>query len=615
MDKKTSDIWKYYLLCEDNKYAKCNTCKCEISRGGLGKNASTTSMINHLKRKHIEEYKEFQVESLSKRSKQPTIAEALQSCSKWGIEDQRAKSVHYVIGEMIALDNLPYSIVNNQGFKRLMTRLAPQYTLPGRKYFTEKIIPDIYKRLVISIKNKLEGVNHISLTSDLWTCSHTTDSFISLTGHWFDSDFKQNHVVLNCNHFPGTHTGELIKNMFFDMLHMWDINISQIHLMVRDNGANIVKGCNDAEIPSVSCFIHTLQLVINKGIDSQRSVSDLIATCKKIVGHFHHSSAACSKLKEIQTELNVAPNKLIQDISTRWNSSYFMIKRIQEQKRPLNIYAAEADNNLHILTANQWMLMEPLLNLLQPFEEITKKMSSNEAFISEVLPTIVTLKKYLMESTFCGVGTMKDILYEEILRRFDALFKNKYYIISTVLDPRFKVAFFEKNNREYVKQVIIDEHSYSLQEQSSDSEDDNIPLSKITILPKNNEGSEEGEKTKSKLWQCFDKIATSSTMAITREKKLYKSNIKEELEMYLNLSLISRTDNPTIWWKEKKEVFPILKEMAKKFLSAPASSVYSERTFSEVGNIYDESRSNLLPRNAEKLLFIHHNLPLLNFQY
>lgn len=615
MNKKTSDIWKYYLLCEDNKYAKCNTCKCDISRGGLGKNASTTSMINHLKRKHVEEYKEFQGASVNKRSNQPTIAEALRSCSKWGIDDQRAKSIHYVIGEMIALDNLPYSIVTNQGFRRLITKLAPQYTLPGRKYFTEKIIPDIYERLVMGIKSKLVGVNYVSLTSDLWTCSHTNDSFISFTGHWFDSDFQQNHVVLNCKQFPGNHTGESIKNMFFEMLHMWDINISQIHLMVRDSGANIVKGCNDAGIPSVSCFIHTLQLVINEGIDSQRSVSDLIATCKKIVAHFNHSSAACSKLKEIQEELNVAPNKLIQDISTRWNSSYLMIKRIQEQKRPLNIYAAD-NNNLNILTANQWSLMEPLLTLLQPFEEITKKMSSNEAFISEVLPTIVTLKKYLMETTFFGVGTMKDILYEQILRRFDAIFKNKYYIISTVLDPRFKIAFFEKDNQEYVKQVIIDEHSYPLQEQSNDSEsDDDTPLSKIRILTKNNEDSKEGEKTKSKLWQYFDEIATSSTMPIAREKKLHKSSIKEELEMYLNLSLISRTDNPIIWWKEKKEVFPILKEMAAKFLSAPASSVYSERIFSEVGNIYDESRSNLLPRNAEKLLFIHHNLPLLNFQY
>ncbi|XP_044760263.1 zinc finger BED domain-containing protein 4-like [Coccinella septempunctata] len=324
------------------------------SCGGVGKNASTTSMTNHLKRKHCGEYEQFQGGNSSKKLKQPTIVSALQSCSKWSIDDHRSKSIHYGIGEMIALDNLPYSIVTNKGFQRLMSKIVPQYTIPGRKYFTDNIVPDIYNRLVTVIKNKLVSVPYISLTSDLWTCSHTNESFISFTGHWFDHGFTSNHVVLNYRHFPG-HTSEAIKNVFFNMLQMWELNTTSIHLMVRDNGAIIVKGCNEAGILSVSCFIHTLQLVITQSIVSQRSVSDLIATCKKILGHFNHSSAACSKLKIIQNELSVAPNKLIQDIPTRWNFTFLMLKRIYQQKRALTVYSA--DNILDNLTSNQWMLI------------------------------------------------------------------------------------------------------------------------------------------------------------------------------------------------------------------------------------------------------------------
>jgi len=202
-----------------------------------------------------------------------------------------------------------------------------------------------------------------------------------------------------------------------------------------------------------------LQLVIIQGIDSQRSVNDLIAICKRIVGHFSHSSAAYSKLKKIQKELHLAPHKLIQDVPTRWNSTYLMLMRIHEQKRALTVYAA--DNNLDSLTANQWALIEPLLQLLQPFEEITRKMSSNETFIAEVLPTIVTLKEYLKQesnSVFHGVGTMKSILYDHISRRFDVLFQNKYYIIPTILDRRFKLAFFSKDNSENFKKCLADEY-------------------------------------------------------------------------------------------------------------------------------------------------------------
>jgi hypothetical protein len=58
--------------------------------------------------------------------------------------------------------------------------------------------------------------------------------------------------------------------------------------------------------------------------------------------------------------------------------------------------------------------------------------------------------------------------------------------------------------------------------------------------------------------------------------------------------------------------FPTLAKLARKYLATPASSVYSERLFSEYGNIYEEKRSRLLPQTGEKILFLHHNLHRLN---
>jgi hypothetical protein len=49
-------------------------------------------------------------------------------------------------------------------------------------------------------------------------------------------------------------------------------------------------------------------------------------------------------------------------------------------------------------------------------------------------------------------------------------------------------------------------------------------------------------------------------------------------------------------------------KLARKYLATPASSVYSERLFSEYGNIFEEKRARLLPKNGEKLLFLHHNM-------
>lgn len=97
-----------------------------------------------------------------------------------------------------------------------------------------------------------------------------------------------NHLVLSCEHFPRSPTGEAIKEQFCAKLQIWEIDITKVHLIAWDNGTNIVKGCNDAGVNSVSCFIHTIQLVVMGTINSQMSISDLIAVCSHMVTHFNN---------------------------------------------------------------------------------------------------------------------------------------------------------------------------------------------------------------------------------------------------------------------------------------------------------------------------------------
>ena len=94
----------------------------------------------------------------------------------------------------------------------------------------------------------------------------------------------------------------------------------------------MVKALEDSPYEHMSCFLHTLQLVVKNAIFSQRAMSDSIAKAKKIVGHFSHSHKACQKLKEIQIIKGLSEHKLIQDVSTRWNSTYHMLERLYEQR-------------------------------------------------------------------------------------------------------------------------------------------------------------------------------------------------------------------------------------------------------------------------------------------
>ena len=87
---------------------------------------------------------------------------------------------------MIARDCQPYSVVEDAGFKSLVHILEPRYHIPSRKYFREMVIPGTVKTIEAKIKTKLQGVNYISFTTDIWSSEVNSDTLLSFTAHWVD---------------------------------------------------------------------------------------------------------------------------------------------------------------------------------------------------------------------------------------------------------------------------------------------------------------------------------------------------------------------------------------------------------------------------------------------
>ena len=57
-------------------------------------------------------------------------------------------------------------------------------------------------------------------------------------------------------------------------------------------------------------------VVIKDCIWCQRSVSDMLARCRKIVGYYKHSHLAVERLQAIQRQLSLPDHKLVQDEPT-----------------------------------------------------------------------------------------------------------------------------------------------------------------------------------------------------------------------------------------------------------------------------------------------------------
>ncbi len=80
-----------------------------------------------------------------------------------------------------------------------------------------------------------------------------------------------------------------------------------------------------------------------------------------------------------------------------------------------------------------------------------------------------------------------------------------------------------------------------------------------------------------------------------------------EIQSYLSEAHIPRSEQPLVYWGTNKSRFPALAEVARAYLSAPCTSVDSERLFSSASHVLDEKRNRLTCDKAEMLLFVKKN--------
>ncbi|XP_035811793.1 zinc finger BED domain-containing protein 4-like [Amphiprion ocellaris] len=294
------------------------------------------------------------------------------------------------------------------------------------------------------------------------------------------------------------------------------------------------------------------------------------------------------------------PKRLQQDLRTRWYSSYYTIQSLLAEKRALCAYTAEYDLPA-TLTATQWDLLEKTVQVLAPFEELTREVSSSSPSASDVIPMVQVLKRLLSrpEEADEGIRTIKGTLLEAVRRRFTHLETEPIYSVATLLDPRYKHRYFsdaEASRRE--KDVLLAE----------------VMKMKEVIRRTRAGASEPAKKTaqveaasKSKLGNIFDEIMEESTPC----PEPATTSARVEVQTYFSEPTILRSDNPLLYWKVNQPRLPSLAVTAAEFLCALSTSVESERLFSTASNIIDEKRSRLTAEKAEMLIFLKKHLPLM----
>lgn len=507
---KKSFVWAAFSKIDGNN-VKCNTCFSVYKLFG------TTNLISHLKRKHPVLYLELSGEgnNLTTRTASSSSSILNRPCTSYSsnrptdIVSNRPnnfehesgqspqlepttepptkrprqmrivpptrinkKSIDDALVEMVALDHQPLQIVENVGFINYSKKLNPDYSLPSRKTLTHKLLHEKYSSCSNALKEILNQVESVSVTTDMWT-SDSGRAYLSVTVH-FVNESRLQSFTLSTIEMSKEHNAENISAALKSITTEWGI-FDKIVACVTDNASTMKKAISDIQKRNIYCMAHTLNLAVKDcltpnetaekdGSSEAKEINDLLIKCRALVGHFRHSGKSSYKLQETQKQMGLPELKLKQDVATRWNATLYMIERIVKLKIPLSATLPQIQSSPANLDSSQWDILEDCMSLLGPFEKMTTILSGElYPTLSSAIPLVRGLHN-VMRKKFPKTGPglhLKELLVSVVSKRLNVYETYKTAAKSTFLDPRFKKKGFGlESNADSAQQWVSNKHNF-----------------------------------------------------------------------------------------------------------------------------------------------------------
>lgn len=506
----------------------------------------------------------------------------------------------------------PFSLVEERAFNKFC-QWIPGYELPSRKTVSQKLLPSLYENTISTVHKVIttNDLQTICLTADLWT-SRANESYLAVTGHYINERFELKSILLKCANFEGSHTSDNIQRALIDITNTWSLT-DKVNFVVTDNAANIQRALNDMQWKHYGCFAHTLNLIVQ---DSLKIVEESLNKLKRIVRLFKTSTSALEKLLKAQTRDNstVTPKRLIQEVPTRWNSSFHMLGRCVELEQYLRATMAILRSDLPVVSNEEWQLFSDLTKILKPFDDVTKSMSG-EKYMTGSLVIVMTrclitsCEKLSLERFGEVARRVIECLKKGLETRFANVEKSPTFSTCTFLDPRYKMSVFtdpiEARNAKRRVQDTISSFitSESLPRQESGDQSTPGPITSLEPVDKFSP------------WTILTDIVSAKQPIGTPLSKAIK-----EIDTYLNEDILPVfADNgsfncPLEWWRNHRYTYPYLARLFKQYGNVMATSVPCERIFSKTGLTVTDRRARLTSEKVSQLTFLNVNLDLSRFK-
>lgn len=496
--------------------------------------------------------------------------------------------------DMVVKDCQLFSLVEDEGFRAFVGKLDPTYILPTTNSLNH-MVEDKYKALKEKIKEDLKKVACVSLTSDMWT-SENMDTFMGVTCHFLQKGKLQSRL-LGVSKFPQSDTADSFKEAQELLIADWGLK-HKLVCIITNNIANMTRCAQLMKINHISCFAHTLNLVVKKAIEDTSGLAHIRSKARKIVGLFKSSTMAKERLTCAQEQLGMSQPKLLQEVETQWNSTYLMLQCLYYQSEPIAAALANLSTEITPLSSDDLEAINQSLLVLSSFHEVTQELSAETVSCSKVIP----LHKLLQHAVRAQLATIKHLtavtLGEKLMENLRARQspENDHFLqAATFLDPRFKLLGFENQAKAQEAEKYVTSKCVKLIKLPPRPP----PPSAVSEDPTPGPSSQPDQP---KVWQAFDHKVHQS-----RKQQNPTAEAIIEVQRYLTDRHLDRKEDPLAYWQKNYRVFPHLSKLAQVFLAIPATSASCEQIFSKAGQVTEKRRNCLEPKNLDKILFLNEN--------
>lgn len=301
------------------------------------------------------------------------------------------------------------------------------------------------------VKMEVQQAVAVSITADMWT-SVNMEAYLALTCHYINDNMQLCTSVLGVQYFPQNHTADNLAQVERGMMEDWAIT-NKVKCFVTDAAPNMIASIRQLHpIRHSICIAHSLNLIVRKSCDQVPTLTSIRHKARNIVTYFRSSTKAKEKLAQVQQQMGRPTRKLINEVPTRWNSTYEMLARLHDEKEPVWVSLASLNTDLTPLTADEYDIIREALLVLAQFHHATVELSEERRVSgSKVIPMMKML--YLaLERNASTIHTQAAIhLHEHLKRRVTDTASNleslSVLTLSTLLDPRFKSLGFRSSSK------------------------------------------------------------------------------------------------------------------------------------------------------------------------